>query len=54
MNPEERLCISEMIKEYREIEKHLEEQIIQIQTRLAEHRKRRGLLQDYLESEMEK
>lgn len=45
--------IQEMIKEYRETEKYIEDEIIQKQTRLDETRKRRGILQEALEDALE-
>lgn len=54
MNIEKQKRIEEMIKEYKDIEKHIQKHIIQLQTRLDKHRQRCGILQDVLEAEMER
>jgi len=48
ISPEKEERARQMIEEIRDVEKHLEEKILQIQTRLHEHRRRRDILQEYL------
>ena len=51
MTPEKEARIKEMIREYVEIEKHIENDIRMHQARLDEHRKRRRILEEVIRDE---